>query len=155
MTIFRSSHQRCSLKKAVLKKFAIFTRKHLSLFNKVAGLKACSCIKMRLQHRCFFVNIAKFVRTPLFTQQLWLLLLNIDDNSYNSDKDIYDYNGSKKLPRGILNNGYPEEIRKIPRKQLYWCRFGSTHFNFIPPENIKKPKVFWWFQGVWNFWEMG
>ena len=33
-----SSHQRCSIEKAVLKNFAIFTRKHLleSLFNKVA-----------------------------------------------------------------------------------------------------------------------
>ena len=47
----RSSHQRCSLEKAVFKNFAIFTGKHLleSLFIKVA-----------LQRRCFPVNIAKF-----------------------------------------------------------------------------------------------
>ena len=36
-----------------------------SLFNKVAGLKACSFIKKRLQHRCFPVNIAKFLRAPI------------------------------------------------------------------------------------------
>ena len=36
-----------------------------SLFNKVAGLKAYNLIKKRLQHSCFPVNIAKFVRTPI------------------------------------------------------------------------------------------
>ena len=43
----RSSHQRCSLKKSVLKNFAKFTGKHLRLslfFNKVAGA-ACNFIK--------------------------------------------------------------------------------------------------------------
>ena len=39
--ISRSSHQRCSMKKGVLRNFAKFTEKHLCqslLFNKVAGL---------------------------------------------------------------------------------------------------------------------
>ena len=41
MTFFRSSHQRCSVKKGVLWNFAKFTGKHLwqsLFFNKVAGL---------------------------------------------------------------------------------------------------------------------
>ena len=33
-----------------------------SLFSKVASLEACNFIKKRLQHRCFPVNIAKFLR---------------------------------------------------------------------------------------------
>ena len=33
-----------------------------SLFKKIAGLKACNFIKKRRQHRCFPVNIAKFLR---------------------------------------------------------------------------------------------
>ena len=32
-------------------------------FNKVAGLDACNIIKKRLKNKCFFVNIAKFLRT--------------------------------------------------------------------------------------------
>ena len=44
-----------------------------SLFSKLAGLKAC---KKRLQHNCFPVNIAKFLRTTSFIEQLWWLLLN-------------------------------------------------------------------------------
>ena len=33
-----------------------------SLFNKVTGLEASNFIKKGLQHRCFPVNIAKFLR---------------------------------------------------------------------------------------------
>ena len=36
-----------------------------SLFNKVAGLKAFSFIKKRLQHMCFSVKFAKFFRAPI------------------------------------------------------------------------------------------
>ena len=69
-TGIKSSHQRCSAKKGVLKNFAKFTGKHLRrslFFNKVAGAA---------WHRCFPVNFAKFLRTPLFTEQLWWLLLS-------------------------------------------------------------------------------
>ena len=44
-----------------------------SLFNKVAGLQSCNFIKKRLQHSCSHVNIAKFLRTPFFTEYLQLL----------------------------------------------------------------------------------
>ena len=40
-SIYRSNHQKCSIKKGVLRNFTTFTGKHLSqslLFNKVAGL---------------------------------------------------------------------------------------------------------------------
>ena len=46
-----------------------------SLFDKVAGLKACNFIKKRLQHKCLAVNIAKFLRTYFFVKHLqWLFL---------------------------------------------------------------------------------
>ena len=67
-TIFRSSHWKCSIKKAILKHFVIFTGKHLcwGLFlNKVASHKACNFIKKRLQHRYFLVNIGKCIRRPI------------------------------------------------------------------------------------------
>ena len=56
-----------------LKNFAIFTRKKLllqSLFNKVAGLQTCNFITKRLQHRCFPVNIVKFLRKPILKNNL-------------------------------------------------------------------------------------
>ena len=39
------------------------------------GLKACNFVKKKLEHRCFLVNIAKFLRTPFFIEHLWWLLL--------------------------------------------------------------------------------
>ena len=72
----RSSHQRCSVEKAVVKKFAIYTVKTRpvleSLFNKV--LQVCNFIKKRLQHRCFPMNIAKVLRATIF-KNIWERLL--------------------------------------------------------------------------------
>ena len=73
------------LKIGALKNFALFTEKHLRwslFFNKFASLNACNFFKKRLQHRCFAVNIAKFLRTASFIEHLrWLL----------SDLKKYDY----------------------------------------------------------------
>ena len=67
-TNFRSSHQRRSIKKAILKHFVTFTGKHLCrrlFFNKVADHQTCNFIKMRLQHRYYLASIRKFVRRTI------------------------------------------------------------------------------------------
>ena len=44
------------------------------LFKKIADPQACNFIKKRLQHMCFPVKFAKFLRAPFFTIHLrWLL----------------------------------------------------------------------------------
>ena len=48
-----------------------------SLFNKAAGLQVCNFIKKRLQHRCFPVIIAKFLRIPILKNICERLLLFI------------------------------------------------------------------------------
>ena len=48
-----------------------------SLFNKVADLRPATLLKKRLWHRCFPVNFANFLRTPLFAEHLSWLLLNV------------------------------------------------------------------------------
>ena len=66
--IFRSSHWRCSIKKAIIKHFVIFTGKYLCrglFFDKVAGHGTCSIIKEILQHRYFLVNSRKFIKRPI------------------------------------------------------------------------------------------
>ena len=52
----RSSHRCIHRKTTVLE----------SLLNKVAGFQVCNFIKKILQHRCFPVNIAKFLRAPIW-----------------------------------------------------------------------------------------
>ena len=62
-----------------------------SLFNKVAGL----FIKNRPQHRCFSVNIVKFLRAAFFTGHLWFLNKNTCEqfNVNQSDgNNILDFN---------------------------------------------------------------
>ena len=63
----RSSHQRCSARKGVLRNFSKFTGKHLCqvlFYNKVAGPEPATLLKARLWHRCFLMNFAKLLRTP-------------------------------------------------------------------------------------------
>ena len=101
---YRSSCSKMFLKRGVLKNFAILTGKELcwSLFliklqkgpkvltylqglveaaiRKIffENIRACDVIKRRLKHRCFSVNIVKFLRTPFFTKHLlWLLFMSV------------------------------------------------------------------------------
>ena len=63
-------------KKGVHRNFTKFTGKHLCqsiFFNKVAG--HCNFIKMKLWHRCFPMNFAKFLRTPFLQNTSGRLLL--------------------------------------------------------------------------------
>ena len=65
---FKSSRSQMFFKIDVLRKFRnIHRNTHVLelLFSIVAELEACNCIKKRLQHRCFLVNIAKIFRTPI------------------------------------------------------------------------------------------
>ena len=69
--IHRSSHQKSSLKKDVLRNFTKFTGKHLSqglFFNKVAGLRP--------------VNFANFLRTPFLHNISGQLLLDLISKSF-------------------------------------------------------------------------
>ena len=77
---FRSSHQRCSISKGVLRNFSKLTGKHLCqslFFNKVAGLWPATLLKKRIWQRCFPVGFEKFLRTPFLqntfsTEHLWV-----------------------------------------------------------------------------------
>ena len=63
----------CSVKKAVYKNLAKFTRKHLCYlsFNKITGLRTGILIQ-----RCFPVNFVKFLRAPILKNICERLLLN-------------------------------------------------------------------------------
>ena len=74
-----SSHQRCSIKKLLLK-ILQYSQDNICVgvsFNRVAGLYGCNVVKKRLQHSCFLVNIAKFFRTPILNNIYERLLLKL------------------------------------------------------------------------------
>ena len=78
LLLSRSSRPEVFCKKSVLWNFA--NRKTPvpeSLFWKRCRPRPAALLKKRLWHRYFPVNIAKFLRTPLFTERLrWLLLVS-------------------------------------------------------------------------------
>ena len=54
------------------------------LFNKAAALQVCNFIKKKLQHRCFPVIIAKFLRIPILKNICERLLLFIQKICWNT-----------------------------------------------------------------------
>ena len=50
------------------------------LFNKDARLQVYNFIKKKLQHRCFLVNIVKFLRKPILKNIYERLLLKKIEN---------------------------------------------------------------------------
>ena len=68
----RSSRLQIFLKIGILKNFANVTGKDLrwSLFSKNLHAEGLQLHKKRLQHRCFPVKFAKFLRTPFLTEHL-------------------------------------------------------------------------------------
>ena len=72
------NHQRCSMKKGVLRNFTKFTGEHLCVslfFNKIADLRPATLLKKKLSHTCFLVNFAKFLRTSFLQNTSGRLLL--------------------------------------------------------------------------------
>ena len=72
----RSSQQRCSMKKGVLRNFTKFTGKHLCqslFFNKVAGLRpeACNFIKKETLAQVFSCEFCEISKNTFFTEHLW------------------------------------------------------------------------------------
>ena len=72
----RNSRPEVFCKKSVLRNFTKFTGKQLcqSLFLKKKRPWPATLLKKRLWHRCFAVNIVKFLRTPFFIERLYWLL---------------------------------------------------------------------------------
>ena len=69
----RSSHQRFSIKKVVLKNFVKVTGKHLCqcpFFQKVAGLRAYNFIKVETLTQAFFCKFCKNFKNTSFTKHL-------------------------------------------------------------------------------------
>ena len=108
-----------------LRNFAMCTGKHpcWSLFLiKLQVLKTCNFIKKRLQHRCFPVKFAKFLRTPFFFTKhfRWLLL--------NSCTDVAQ----------LLNWDYAHWVCK-DNKTAYTAKHST--FHVLPFRNIDHKKV--------------
>ena len=103
----RSNHQKCSVKKGVLRNFAKFTGKHLYqslFFNKVSG-GACNFLKKETLTQVFSCEFCEISMNIFLTEHLWATASeafwksNIWDKVFKSElsKFFKDY-----LPRNLL-----------------------------------------------------
>ena len=113
-----------------------------SLFNKIAGLKACNFIKKCIFHRCFSVNIAKFLRTAFFqnTSGDCFLILKRYRNQNQKYQQLPVQEIISSLKRIFL--GY---ITKFYKKITIYLHLLIP----LPPKKIKKlfyiqPSPFYW-----------
>ena len=136
----RSSRPEVFCKKDVLKNFAKFTGKHLwqsAFFNKVAGLRPKTLLKIKLWHRCFPVNFAKTLRIPFFIEHLWWLLLSLHWSHVNgifssNPANIYLFkinnrSTRKKCETTRLNSkifylfsAYPSKLSNVMKNNLMY-----------------------------------
>ena len=135
MADFRSSHLECSIKKALCKNFAMFTRKHpcwnLFLINLQA--QASNFIKKRLQHRCFPVNIAKLLSTPILKnigERLLLLFVSLFNPFHATGLFPHEKNSGLL---GLLkrNQWYEIGIPKFPSYRNQSIDFFAELLNMI------------------------
>ena len=123
IAITKSSHWRCSIKKVVLKNFAIFTGKHLCWSTFLIKLQACNFIKKRLQHS-YFENIyfEKLLRMVAFVYLSCFIYYHFP-NLYK----IYIYNIQLSLLRAyfawyLLTIKVIEMCGYVKYNSIYTCR---------------------------------
>ena len=125
--MFRSSHQRCSMKKDVLRNFSEFTGKHLC-HSLCLGLQLY--LKKRLWHRCFPVNLEKFLRTPFLQNTSGRLLLYVHFFMVNVlHLSIFHRNS-------IFTEKRKKTMGTIHYKNLEKWNLGCFWLLFIQPINI-------------------
>ena len=77
------------LQKQPPEKFCKFTGKHMHqslFFNKVSGLRPATLFKLRLWHRCFPVNFAKFFVTPVLQKTICTIWQGISQPAITCSK---------------------------------------------------------------------
>ena len=130
-TVRSSHHRRCSIKKLFLKilQYPQVTPLLESLFKKVAGLKACNFIKKRPHHRCFRVNIAKFLRLAISKNICELLLFACFNGSL-----LHGPKGSRsKLYDGV-------RLQDPSQRSVFFFKSASLVLNRVPTY-VRKPKT--------------
>ena len=124
----RSSHQRCSIRKSVLKNFTKFTGKQLcwNLFsNKVAG-SACNVIKKETLPLVFSSEFCEIFKNTFFTEHLQTTASKLTEYFHITQKvhclksvQIRDFSGPYFAVFGLnaeiygLNLGIQSEYRKV------------------------------------------
>ena len=134
--ILRSSHRKCSIKKAVLKNFAKFAEKHLCqilFFNKFAGLRPATIEKETLA-QVFSCEFSKFLRTLFFTEHLQWLLLDSFFLRINFSWKFHTFSFTVLFFMSSIVHIYPQRNTTICKAILHLYLIMSTYRHY--PRNL-------------------
>ena len=108
--------------------------------------EGCNFIKKRLWDRCFLVNFVKFLRTPLFTEHLWVtssvatytivaqylkVLCRIIEYPAKSTSSEYIYGArtaeflGERIPSVLISGKIIWEKKQSPARITFLCRTGQ------------------------------
>ena len=87
-----------------------------SVFNKVAGVRACNFITKKLQHSCFPAKFAKFLRIPVLKNICKRLLLYLHYNSHHHFHFHHFHYHQKQPFADVIQNRCSQKFRKFHRK---------------------------------------
>ena len=100
-----------------------------SISNKAAGLKVCNSIKKRLQHSCLPVKLAKFLKTPFFTEEFRWLLLTFNSCFHRSSV-------RKQVWLSAINTRFSWKKYLLPRKSRSSQRRCSVKGGMQQPAQV-------------------
>ena len=91
-------------------------------FNRLTGFKTCNFLKKRLQHSCFPVNIAKFLRTLILMkicEQLLLqfLLLTVNISSWELVSALNSIRFLQRVLLRVLSGRFLSYLKKRKTSQ--------------------------------------
>ena len=109
-----------------------------SLFNQAAGLQACNFVKKSFQHRCFSVNIAKFLKMLILKKICKRLLLNNVKLNYSSMKTVKQMVNVSQHSQGntftrvtfIVTAGNLKLI-SLFKKRFRHCSLSDSYLKFL------------------------
>ena len=94
--IYRSSYPELLCRKGILRDFAKFIGKHLC--QSLLGFRPAPLLKRKLWHRCFLVNVSKFMRTS-FLQKTSGGFFWICNQLFDSNGNLETISSKKALRR--------------------------------------------------------
>ena len=101
-----------------------------SLFNKAAGLQTSNFLKKWLQHRCFTVNVAKFLRTVFFyiTPLVTAFMSTRKGRRRRGKKEQGKIFQMKEKNEHILFNFYLQVLVLVKTEmQIQLCKYRTAH----------------------------
>ena len=115
-----------------------------SLFNKVAGLKVCNILKKRLQHRCFSVRLAKFLRTPSLKNDLRMTASEYLVNAYVPEQMFLRTSSWTRGSYIVIPEDFPVFFLCINKDGTSNCSsFGYGRWE-LKVFFIKHIQICWW-----------